>query len=368
MYRAKFTTFSPLSFGSSYLQLFSSTITRLMDKHAPLKTVSCSSNTRKPFITDSILKQKTLRSKLESVYRRNKTDATKLASRRQANVVSKLITTARRSYYRTLISLSSNQLKKLWASLDSLLSRKTSPSLPTSPPPSLLATSFLNFFGDKIAKLRSTLLSFPASLTSPHLPSPSPPPSLSTFSPATIDEVRTAILSSSDATCSLDLIPTRLLKSCLDSLLLPITTLINLSISESIFPNEFKSAIVTPLHKKHSLPIEDLSSYRPISNLNFISKILERIIHNSLNHHLTSFPSLSPFQSAYRKFYSAETALLRIYNDLLVSISQHKLSALVLLDLSAAFHAINHNILLSRLTSNWYLWFCTFSHLILSFH
>src|SRR4051812_11692747 len=103
---------SPLSL-SSYLQLFSSTITRLMDKHAPLKTVSCSSNTRKPFITDSILKQKSLRSKLESAYRRNKTDATKLAFRRQANVVSKLITTARRSYYRTLISLSSNQSKKL---------------------------------------------------------------------------------------------------------------------------------------------------------------------------------------------------------------------------------------------------------------
>src|SRR5437899_622620 len=72
--------------------------------------------------------------------------------------------------------------------------------------------------------------------------------------------VRAAILSSSDATCSLDLIPTRLLKSCLDSFLLPITTLINLSISESIFPDEFKSAIVIPLHKKHSLPIEDLSS------------------------------------------------------------------------------------------------------------
>src|SRR5437899_8616614 len=90
----------------------------------------------------------------------------------------------------------------------------------------------------------------PSPHSSPHLPSPSPHPSLSTFSPATVDEVRTAILSSSDATCSLDLIPTRLLKSCLDSLLLPITTLINLSISESIFPNEFKSAIVTPLHKK----------------------------------------------------------------------------------------------------------------------
>src|SRR3989442_9870499 len=77
-----------------------------MDKHASLKTVSFSSNTRNPFIIDSILKQKSLRSKLESAYRRNKTDATKLAFMRQANIVSKLITTARRSYYRTLISLS----------------------------------------------------------------------------------------------------------------------------------------------------------------------------------------------------------------------------------------------------------------------
>src|SRR5207247_3151294 len=159
---------SPLLSLSSYLQLFSSTITRLTDKHAPLKTVSCSSNTRKPFITDSILKQKSHRSNLESAYRRNKTDATKLAFRRQANVVSKLITTARRSYHRTLSSFSSNQPKKLWASLDSLLSRKSSPPLPTSSSPSLLATSFINFFCDKFAKLRSTLYSFPASLPSLH--------------------------------------------------------------------------------------------------------------------------------------------------------------------------------------------------------
>src|SRR6184192_585544 len=95
---------------------------------------------------------------------------------------------------------------------------------------------------------------------------------------------------------------------CLDSLLLPITTLINLSISESIFPNEFKSAIVTPLHKKHSLPIEDLSSYRPISNLNFISKIFERIINNRLNRHL--FPLYLPFS-----LHTANFTLLKLLSS-----------------------------------------------------
>src|SRR5207245_2881584 len=87
-----------------------------------------------------------------------------------------------------------------------------------------------------------------------------------------------------------------------------------------------------------------------ISNLNFISKILERIIHSRLS--LLSFPALCPYQSAYRKNHSTETALLRIYNDILLSIDQQKVSALVLLDLSAAFDTIDHQILLARLTSN----------------
>ena len=100
------------------------------------------------------------------------------------------------------------------------------------------------------------------------------------------------------------------------------------------------------------MPHEELSSYRPISNLNFISKTLERIIHSRLTNHLESFPALCPYQSAYRQYHSTETALLRIYNDALLSIDQQKVSALVLLDLSAAFDTIDHQILLSRLTSN----------------
>ena len=89
-------------------------------------------------------------------------------------------------------------------------------------------------------------------------------------------------------------------------MLQPISTLINLSLSEGLFPDDFKHAIVTPLHKKHSLPQDELSSYRPISHLNFISKILERIIHSRLKTHLNTYPSLSRFQSAYRKFHSTE--------------------------------------------------------------
>ena len=96
---------------------------------------------------------------------------------------------------------------------------------------------------------------------------------------------------------------------------------------------------------------EDLASYRPISNLNFLSKIIERIIHTRLTRHLSTFNSLSTFQSAYRPSYSTESALLRIQNDLLLAIDQRKVSALVLLNLSAAFDTIDYDILLTRLSS-----------------
>ena len=339
---------NPASTLELYANQFSSTLSVLLDKHAPLKSVTSSSRTRKPYITPEILREKTKRSKLETVYRRYKTEINKVNFREQAKKVAKLITVSKRSFYRSLIAKNSNNPKKLWPVLNSLLSRTLPPTFPTFSSASNLAESFLNFFQDKITKLSS---SFPPVSSSVHHPPPFSPLSLQEFLPTTITEVKQIILSSSNSTCELDSIPTTLLKSCIDTLSVPITTLINLSLSEGVFPSVFKTAVVKPLLKKHSLPPEDLSSYRPISNLNFVSKVLERIIHTRLTNHLHSFPSVCSFQSAYRKFHSTETALLRIHNDLALSINEQKVSALVLLDLSAAFDTIDHHILINRLFS-----------------
>ena len=204
-------------------------------------------------------------------------------------------------------------------------------------------------FDDKISLLCSKLVppAIPPTDQSPI----TPPPLLSSFSPSTEEEVGGVIMSSSDSSCDLDVIPTSLLKSCLDVLIKPITIIVNLSLSEGSFPTTFKHALVKPSLKKHNLHQDELSSYRPISNLNFISKVLEHIIHARISsHNLESFPSIT-LQSAYRQFHSTETALLHIQNDLLLAIYKQKVSALVLLDLSAAFGMIDHKILLSRLSS-----------------
>ena len=131
----------------------------------------------------------------------------------------------------------------------------------------------------------------------------------------------------------------------------PITKMVNMSHFEGTFPQSFKNISVRPLLKKFNFPKEELNNYRPISNLSFLSKILERIIFDRMTKHIQSFNTYTPFQSAYRKFHSTETALLRIQNDLLLAIDKKKVSALVLLDLSAAFDTIDHSILLGRLKS-----------------
>jgi len=335
----------------SCCQQFESVITTLLDKHAPPKQIVCRANPTKPFITPEIQQQKKERSRLESIFRLNDSLENETLYKRQAVLVHRMVTKSKSSYFKKVIGDNKDKPKKLWKAMDSLLSRNIPKSLPSTTSPSALASSFLNFFNDKITNLCSTIPSCASSFSFADNPAISIPPQLSSFQSVTEHEVRRIILSSSDSSCSLDLIPTKLLKSCIDAFVPPITHLINLSLQEGVFPNQFKHAIVTPLLKKTTLPKNELSNYRPISNLNFISKVLERVLYSRLCCHLDSFPSLSSFQSAYRKFYSTETALIRIHNDITLAMDQQRVSALVLLDLSAAFDTIDHNILLSRLNT-----------------
>ena len=124
--------------------------------------------------------------------------------------------------------------------------------------------------------------------------------------------------------------------------------IINKSFLTGTFPESEKFSFVRPLIKagKNS---SDISSFRPLYNTSFLSKLLENVALQQLECHLTNLQYLPKFQSAYRKFHSVETAVCRIYNDLVINRSTGSCSILILLDLSAAFDTVDHNILLNDL-------------------
>ena len=156
-------------------------------------------------------------------------------------------------------------------------------------------------------------------------------------------------MSAPSKSCSMDPLPTCLLKKGIDVLLPCITSIINRSLEVREFPATFKHGLVTPLLKKSNLDHEILKNYRPISNLPFLGKMIERLVAMQFKQHLVINNLYTKTQSAYRAFHSTEIALLRVSNDINLALDNHDDVVLVLLDLSSAFDTIDHSVFMNKL-------------------
>lgn len=168
-----------------------------------------------------------------------------------------------------------------------------------------------------------------------------------------VDNVHELVLKSKPKFCKLDPVPTHLLKQVIDVLSSPLTAIINTSLSSGVFPSSLKKGLITPAIKKHGLDCDQYPNYRPITNVAFLSKTLERVAASQTLNYLVPNGLLASFQSAYRSCHSTETALLRVFNDILTAIDQQQEVVLVLLDLSSAFDTIDHEVLISRLNTRY---------------
>ena len=257
-----------------------------------------------------------------------------------------LLESAKTSYYRIKIDECDNN--RLFGFINSLLSKSSlAPKLPKHNLMIDLANRFANFFHNKISNSHNSLNCVSNTISFSLIESCSA--KITHFQFVHPNDVLKIITGTSNVTSDLDPLPIPILKECIRPLLLPISAIINKSLSTGVFPSSLKKSLVYPMIKKSSLDLDNLANYRSVSNLPFLSKVIERIVVSQIDCYLMDNNLYPSKQSAYRRHHSTETVLLRLVNDITVALDNNLDVALILLDLSSAFDTVDHEILLKRL-------------------
>lgn len=324
----------------------------LLDSHAPHKK-RCVVEHDNPWINEDILSAKREKRKAEKQWRKSRLAVHKELYKDMCVQVKEAVKKAKAEYYLKTVNDCEGDQKKLYKVVNSLLGREKPKMLPSASSDGDLAEQFNSFFTSKIDTIRHRLQELEVTtndLTIHDLETLlKKGTTITEFMQTNPEEVKEIIKEASNATCSLDPIPTSLVNVLLPSLAAIIAEIVNKSLSTGTFPSMLKSALVKPLLKKQTLDCEIFKNYRPVSNLSFLSKVIEKVVARRLLDHMKENDLLDEFQSAYRAAHSTETALLRVHNDIMRSVDTGMGVLLILLDLSAAFDTVDHDYLVSFL-------------------
>ena len=330
-------------------QKYSDSVSSILESHAPIVTRNRRSKISQPWLDDSILDMRRKRRALERKWRHTGLEIDKQIYMSQIDNVKLHIRDAKVSYYNA--ALNNADTKATFQVLNSL-TKSNDQKLPAHENDNIMCVAFAKFFDEKVHKIidftRTRVTA--ESVVLPLLP-PSPPvrSPLNDLCPTDKGELQKIIEARPSKSCSLDVLPTWLLKTTLPATLPTVVRIVNTSLVNSEFPQAFKIASVTPLLKKTSLDQNVLNNYRPISNLVFIGKVIEKVVLKRLNLHMTENNLRDEMQSAYREQHSTETALMKVQHDIVHNLDYGHCVMLVLLDTSAAFDTINIDMLLNTL-------------------
>ncbi|XP_063953981.1 uncharacterized protein LOC135153775 [Lytechinus pictus] len=290
---------------------YNTSLINLMDKHAPAKLCKVKLRPQAPWYTQECTVEKQRRRLLEKKWRSSRLEIDLQLYQEQKRHVNYLIRQSKQSYYRKVIEDCGDDSRRLFQVANQLLNRKQSSPLPSLACDKSLADIFNNFFVDKVNSIQRSLS-----------PDVSQRPCLTdeileVFDPTTADEIKSLICTTPVKSSGLDPAPTKLLKECAPTVAPVIAAIVNMSLSCGEVPKALKLAHIHPLLKKPSLDCESLLSYRPISNLPYLSKVLERVAFSRLSDYLIENDLIDGRQSAYRPNHSVETLLVNLSNDIL---------------------------------------------------
>ena len=331
---------------------YNTTLTDILNRHAPLKTRTVTVRRRLPWFNEDIREAKRARRRAEKRWRRTRSSSDFECYKKCRNRVTYLLNNARTAFYKDFIEENSGDQGKLFRATKRLLRQDSGVQFPPHDDEYLLANAMGNFFVKKVSDIRLDLdVAARGSSGSSKYDFDRPVrESFSEFKLLNDDDVLELVKKCAKKHCALDPMPTPLVAECMDVLLPVIKQMINQSLETASFPDSWKEAIVNLLLKRHGLDLL-YKNYCPVSNLSYVSKLTERSVLDQLLLHMSSNGLYPVLQSSYRQHHSTETALLKVKSDILMNMNKGHVTLLVLLDLSAAFDTVDHGILITSLKS-----------------
>ena len=329
------------------MELYDKELRRILNFHAPIIEFYVSPDQSK-WVDTKVQEARRKRRKAERDHNRLQTDASKEAFRKAAKHAEAVINTTRDEYYRSRLDASNGNKKEIYNIVNQLMDKDLKKGLaPTNKPANVLCDEMQKFFNEKVEKIYSEMIpndsyERPGSLDFEGN-------ALAEFQPISNEELTLVLSEINKKECEADPIPIKLLVQVICEVTPIIKFIVNDSLKRGIFPDSIKNALVRPVIKDENGDVNSLKNYRPISNLPFVSKILEKCVQKQLSQHLELNNLHAKHQSGYRSNHSCETATLTMYNDLLCISDLKSKVVLLLLDLSAAFDTVNHSILLTKL-------------------
>jgi hypothetical protein len=309
----------------------------VLNRHAPIRCCTRSRPTVAWWSNEINGLRRTMR-RAEKKWRRTGLDVFRDEFLKCKLALHKAIKVAKETYLKNVLEELSDNPKSLWKQLNSALGRTTPCPLPRHDCSLDLANNVNKFFVEKVDRVVAE-----CATSNQKYPSSSIPPSgtFSSFRMLTCHEVDKLVRSSPSKSDIMDPVPAWFIKLHLKVFLPVLTSLVNCALSFGM-PIFYKHAIIRPLLKKNGLDVDDFSSYRPVSGLSFLSKIIEKAAAHQLTNHLNLTQAFDPQQHAYRTNHSCETAITSVLCRAFNAMDKGKITVLALLDLTSAFDTVDH--------------------------